>query len=83
MNKVFLSILFLFVFVGCTQSVPNTELYEPKEANDLSDKNRIIRSLTVVEIEGHEYFVRSFGRQGGMCHKANCKYCTGENVNND
>lgn len=32
-------------------------------------------ALHVVEFDGHEYVLYDVFRGGGICHKANCKYC--------
>ena len=63
--------------------VPLSSLYYitrnlQKEVDDLNDISKAANYIEVFEYSGHEYlrYKVGNGRQfGGLCHKADCKYC--------
>ena len=72
MFKVFImSIVFGIIIGGCTVQETNEV---PQLGKQLVGKVGG-SNLYVVEVDGHEYLSILSGYRGGICHKADCKYC--------
>lgn len=65
--------------------VPISSLYYitrhlQKEVDDLNDIKNAANYIEVFEYSGHEYLRYKVGNGrhiGGLCHKADCKFCKG------
>lgn len=67
--------LAIFVWIcGCE----NSDYVEPIQSTQYRTIDGGTESLKVVEFDGHEYLVFLIFdtyNGGGICHKANCKFC--------
>ena len=69
-NKIGRLILFVCIVISLSC---NSEVTHPEVDDEiLYQSGDEIRQVTY---DGHEYLILDGIRSGGICHKANCKYC--------
>ena len=77
MRRIVIALAVCLWICGCE----NPDYVEPIQVEPIqSTQYRTIdgggtESLKVVEFDGHEYIIFDTYNGGGICHKANCKFC--------
>jgi hypothetical protein len=67
-------LLILLLFLGCVEKTP-AQIKADEDADKSFIQKSFIKNIEIIEYEGHEYVVYAAPYQGGITHKANCKYC--------
>ena len=72
MRKITVATLVTCLWIcGCDQFEDRRPVIETTQNHLVEDGS----SVKVIEFDGHEYVMLRVYRGGGICHKANCKFC--------